>query len=103
MASMAVDAPMVVNPTSGFSRTDGTQVRYSPGRKRNFWERASPMEKFLMVLALILLLLVVILSAVLNSYSGSPPVKVVHISSTNGSTSVQTNGKAFSGCIFQIN
>ncbi|GIY38903.1 endothelin-converting enzyme homolog [Caerostris darwini] len=89
MASMAVDAPMVANPTSGFSRTDGTQVRYSPGRKRNLWERASPMEKLLMITALILLLLVVILSCVLNSYSGQT-VKVVHISTTNETTTIIT-------------
>ncbi|GIY92266.1 endothelin-converting enzyme homolog [Caerostris extrusa] len=97
MASMAVDAPMVANPTSGFSRTDGTQVRYSPGRKRNLWERASPMEKLLIITALILLLLVIILSCVLNSYSGQT-VKVVHISATNESTTIVT-GNATGYCV----
>lgn len=83
MASMAVDAPM--NPPS--SQGSGIQVRYSPGRRRNIWERASPLEKILVICVLVLVLLVIILSAVLNSYSGSPTVKVVHITAKNGSSS----------------
>lgn len=87
MASMAVDAPM--NPP-----TTSVQVRYTPGRKRNLWERASPLERALLVCCALLLLLVLILSAVLHSYSGSHTVQVVHITATNGSVAVNaTNGK----------
>lgn len=90
MASMAVDAPM--NPPS--SQGSGVQVRYTPARRRNIWERASPLEKILVICVALLVLLVVILSAVLNSYSGSPTVKVVHISARNGSSNA-TNGEIF--------
>ena len=89
MASMAVDAPM--NPPS--SQGSGVQVRYTPGRKRNLWERASPLEKVLVVCVGVLVLLVIILSAVLHSYSSSTTVQVVHITATNGSVANATNGK----------
>ncbi|XP_054713276.1 endothelin-converting enzyme homolog isoform X1 [Uloborus diversus] len=95
MASMAVDAPMVTSASSG---TTGLQVRYSPGRKRNFWERASPLEKVLMLCVLFLVLLVAILSIVLDTYITAQTVKVVHISAVNGSTSI-TKSNATEYCV----
>lgn len=79
MASMAVDAP--INPPSSQAK-----VRYSlPGRRRNVWERASPLEKVLSVCVVALLLLVAVLSLVLHSRASVPPVEVVHVSARNGS------------------
>ncbi|GFR19473.1 hypothetical protein TNCT_555471 [Trichonephila clavata] len=60
MANEASDSPSALNYSVGFSKTDGNQERIT-GSRRNFWQRRSKMEKYLLAILIVLLLLVLIL------------------------------------------
>lgn len=86
--SMQADALMV----GGSNSFGGKNIKSQSGglpkvcyqhHPRNFWQRASVLEKLLMILVLILILVVIILSAILDSKSGSHTIKVVHVTAFN--------------------
>ncbi|GFU64466.1 endothelin-converting enzyme 1 [Trichonephila clavipes] len=60
--NMAIeDSPSALNSTNGFSKADENQEKELTGSRRNFWQRRSKMEKYLLAVLIILLLLVLIL------------------------------------------
>ncbi|GFU64446.1 hypothetical protein TNCV_3948131 [Trichonephila clavipes] len=60
--NMAIeDSPSALNSTNGFSKADGDREMELTGSKRNFWQRRSKMEKYLLAILIVLLLLVLIL------------------------------------------
>ncbi|GFR09481.1 endothelin-converting enzyme homolog [Trichonephila clavata] len=61
MAIEDFDSPSAMNSRNGFSKTDGNLERELAGSKRNFWQRRSKMEKYLLAILIVLLLLVLIL------------------------------------------
>ncbi|GFR06247.1 endothelin-converting enzyme-like protein [Trichonephila clavata] len=61
MANEASDSPSALNYTVGFSKTDGNQEKELAGSRRNFWQRRSKMEKYLLAILIVLLLLFLIL------------------------------------------
>lgn len=66
-----------VGPGSSQGGTVGGSPDASyPHHKRNFWQRASPLEKLLIVLSLTLVLAVIILSAILGAQSQPSLLKV---------------------------
>ncbi|XP_022241235.1 endothelin-converting enzyme homolog isoform X2 [Limulus polyphemus] len=95
--NFSADAPTAGGVGFGSSRGEIVggmpDVRY-PHRKRNFWQRASPLEKLLMVISLTLALAVIILSAILGAQSQSLPLKVVHITSENQKLPLKNDNKS---------
>ncbi|GFQ78568.1 endothelin-converting enzyme homolog [Trichonephila clavata] len=61
MAIEDSDSPSALNSTNGFSKADENQEKELTGSKRNFWQRRSKMEKYLLAILIVLLLLVLIL------------------------------------------
>ncbi|GFU64372.1 endothelin-converting enzyme 1 [Trichonephila clavipes] len=55
------ESPSALNSTNGFSKADGDREMELTGSKRNFWQRRSKMEKYLLIILIVLLLLVIIL------------------------------------------
>ncbi|GFQ99250.1 endothelin-converting enzyme 2 [Trichonephila clavata] len=61
MAIEDFDSASVLNSTNGFSKADENLEKELTGRKRNFWQRRSKMEKYLLTILIVLFLLVLIL------------------------------------------
>ncbi|GFU64415.1 hypothetical protein TNCV_3947821 [Trichonephila clavipes] len=56
-----IESPSALNSTNGFSKADGDREMELTGNKRNFWQRRSKMEKYLLAILIVLLLLVLTL------------------------------------------
>ncbi|GFQ94433.1 hypothetical protein TNCT_503811 [Trichonephila clavata] len=74
MANEASDSPSALDYTVGFSKTNRNQEKELAGSRRNFWQRRSKMEKYLLTILIVLLLLVFILfifSVIRVHYAGN--------------------------------
>ncbi|XP_067124089.1 endothelin-converting enzyme homolog isoform X3 [Centruroides vittatus] len=83
--SMQADALMVGsrNPKSPGGGMPKVNYQHHP---RNLWQRATVLERLLMILVLMLILVIIILSAILDNKSSSHTIKVVHVTAYNHTT-----------------